>query len=398
MAKNRGTDAQLLTMHELAAYLHLDEATVAKLVMQGKIPSLQVDRQWRFKRVAIDEWIEQQLVGDDENFADVPDGMKLPLDDLLPDQAIITNLRSRTPVGVIEELAARAYTNGWLSDKPWFVGAVVERESLASTAMEGGVAFLHTRAKDKGKIARPFIVVGRSWEGIAFGAPDNGPTYLFFLLGLKYDRLHLPILGRLARALRNPATIAKLRALSSPDQVRALLLKEDAAVRMGHTPEIQGPAAFRPKLDRTLRLRAIRRLQSQKQAEISSERRGRSDEPEARPARSGKAAATAKAAAAKPAAAKPAAAKPAKPAAKPVAANPNGSQVSEPRPARRARSAVPPEKPEKEKDKDKELAAKPAAAKPAPEATPRPARAGKATPKAAKKPASKAGRTKATSA
>jgi excisionase family DNA binding protein len=274
MGKNRGTDAQLLTMHELAAYLHLDEATVTKLVMQGKIPSLQVDRQWRFKRTAIDEWIEQQLVGEDENFADVPDGMKLPLDDLLPDQAIITNLRARTPVGVIEELAARAYTNGWLSDKPWFVGAVVERESLASTAMEGGVAFLHTRAKDKGKIGRPFIVVGRSWEGITFGAPDGAPTYLFFLLGLKYDRLHLPILGRLARALRNPATIAKLRALSSPDQVRALLLKEDAAVRMGHTPEIQDPAAFKPKLDRTLRLRAIRRLQSQKQAEIApAERR-----------------------------------------------------------------------------------------------------------------------------
>src|ERR1051325_3345777 len=263
MPKNRGADAQLLTMHELAAYLHLDEATVAKLVMQGKIPSLQVDRQWRFKRAAIDEWIEQQLVGDDENFADVPDGMKLPLDDLLPDQAIITNLRARTPVGVIEELAARAYTKGWLSDKPWFVGAVVERESLASTAMEGGVAFLHTRAKDKGKIARPFIVVGRSWEGIGFGAPDNGPTYLFFLLGLKYDRLHLPILGRLARALRNPATIAKLRALSSPDQVRALLLKEDAQVRAGVVPEIQA-AAFKPKLDRTLRLRAIRRLQSTK--------------------------------------------------------------------------------------------------------------------------------------
>ncbi|HMG56218.1 MAG TPA: PTS sugar transporter subunit IIA, partial [Kofleriaceae bacterium] len=234
-------------MHELAAYLHLDEATVAKLVMQGKIPSLQVDRQWRFKRAAIDEWIEQQLVGEDENFADVPDGMKLPLEDLVPDQAIITNLRARTPVGVIEELAARAYTNGWLSDKPWFVGAVVERESLASTAMEGGVAFLHTRAKDKGKIARPFIVVGRSWEGIMFGAPDNAPTYLFFLLGLKYDRLHLPILGRLARALRNPATIAKLRALSSPDQVRALLLKEDAAVRMGHAPEIHNAAAFKPK-------------------------------------------------------------------------------------------------------------------------------------------------------
>jgi excisionase family DNA binding protein len=293
MAKNRGTDAQLLTMHELAAYLHLDEATVSKLVMQGKIPSLQLERQWRFKRAAIDEWIEQQLVGDDENFADVPDGMKLPLEDLVPDQAIITNLRSRTPVGVIEELAARAYTNGWLTDKPWFVGAVVERESLSSTAMEGGVAFLHTRAKDKGKIGRPFIVVGRSWSGIPFGSPDGNPTYLFFLLGLKYDRLHLPILGRLARALRNSATIAKLRSLSSPDQLRALLLKEDATARLGQSPELQEHIAFKPKLDRTLRLRAIRRLQSQKQAEITTaeKRAAALDESLPKSARAAKAAA-----------------------------------------------------------------------------------------------------------
>ncbi|HEY4175793.1 MAG TPA: PTS sugar transporter subunit IIA [Kofleriaceae bacterium] len=268
MAKKTTPDAQLLTMHELAVYLHLDDATVTKLVSSGKIPSLQVDRQFRFKRESIDAWIEEQLVGDDESFVDVPDGMKLPLEDLVPDQAIITNLRSRTPVGVIEELAARAYTNGWLQDKPWFVGAVVERESLASTAMEGGVAFLHTRAKDKGKIGRPFIVVGRSWEGIMFGAPDQAPTYLFFLLGLKYDRLHLPILGRLARALRNPATIARLRALSSPDQLRAVLLKEDAEIRGGREDHVPTSDSFQPKLDRQLRLRAIRRLQSQKEAEI----------------------------------------------------------------------------------------------------------------------------------
>jgi excisionase family DNA binding protein len=302
MPKNRGSDAQLLTMHELAVYLHLDEATVGKLVTHGKIPAIQVDRQWRFMRSAIDEWIEQQLVGEDENFADVPDGMQVPLEDLLPDQAIIPNVRARTAVGVIEELAGRAYTNGWLLDKPWFVGAVVERESLASTAMEGGVAFLHTRAKDKGKIVRPFMIVGRSWEGIMFGAPDNNPTYLFFLLGLKYDRLHLPILGRLARALRNPATIAKLRSLSSPDQVRALLLKEDAAVRLGHAPELQEHASFKPKLDRTLRLRAIRRLQTQKQAEITiAERRAAALDETPRSGRRAKRPKTGSAAEAKPA-------------------------------------------------------------------------------------------------
>jgi excisionase family DNA binding protein len=255
----------LLTIRELAVYLHLDDNTVFKLVSGGKLPGIQIDKQWRFKRSAIDSWISDQLVGDDESFADVPDGMKLPLEDLLPDQAIIPQLKAKTPLAVVEELAGRAYSSGWLADKPWFVGAVVERESLASTAMEGGVAFLHTRAKDKGKIGRPFIVFGRSWEGIAFGAPDGAPTFLFFLLGLKYDRLHLPILGRLARALRNPATIARLRSLSSPDQLRALLLREDASVRDGTIAPVINQA-FKPKLDRQLRLRAIRRLQQIKTA------------------------------------------------------------------------------------------------------------------------------------
>jgi excisionase family DNA binding protein len=262
--KTSDHDEPLLTLSELATYLHLDENTVLKLASAGKIPGVPIEKNWRFKRKVVDEWLEHQLAGDDEAIADVPDGMKVPLEELLPNSALIPTLKSRDPLGVIEELAARAYSNNWLADKPWFVGAVVERESLASTAMEGGVAFLHTRAKDKGKIARPFMICGRSWEGIPFGAPDGKPTYLFFLLGLKYDRLHLPILGRLARALRIPATIAKIRTLSSPDQMRALLLKEDASARAGIVPEAPPPAAFKPKLDRQLRLRAIRRLQQQK--------------------------------------------------------------------------------------------------------------------------------------
>ena len=259
-------DEPLMTLPELAVYLHLDEKTVYKLVATGKLPSVTVDRQWRFKRRDVDQWLERELNDEDESFADIPDGMKIPLEDLLPDAAIITDLKAKTPVAVIEELAARAYSNGWLTDKPWFVGAVVERESLASTAMEGGVAFLHTRAKDKGKIVRPFLVCGRSWEGIPFGAPDGRPTFLFFLMGLKYDKLHLPILGRLARSLRNPQTIAKLRAMSSSDKLRALLLREDEAARAGLLPDLP-PPTYAPKLDKTLRLRALRRLAVQRKAE-----------------------------------------------------------------------------------------------------------------------------------
>ncbi len=262
MAK-KSADEPMLSLPELAAYLHLDEKTVYKLVSTGKLPSAGGERTWQFRRKDVDGWLERELLGEDEAFVDIPDGMMLPLEDLLPDSAIIIDLKARTPVSVIEELAGRAYGNNWLTDKPWFVGAVVERESLSSTAMEGGVAFLHTRAKDKGKIVRPFLIVGRSWEGIEFGAPDGRRTFLYFLMGLKYDKLHLPILGRLARALRNPQTIAKLRALSSPDKLRALLLREDEAARAGYVPDIP-TQPFTPKLDKQMRLRSMRRLQQQR--------------------------------------------------------------------------------------------------------------------------------------
>ena len=89
----------------------------------------------------------------------------------------------------------------------------------------------------------------------------------------QWDSVHQGMTAASAQreaALQKQATIAKLRSLSSPDQVRALLLKEDAAVRLGHAPAPQEHVAFKPKLDRTLRLRAIRRLQSQKQAELTT--------------------------------------------------------------------------------------------------------------------------------
>lgn len=261
---------RLLTLAELANYLHLNERTVLKLATAKKIPGILIDKQWRFKRGTIDLWLEQQLTGEsntESDIGEIVDGMSVPLADVLPEEGIITDLRASDALGVIEEMAARAYAHGWLADKPWFVGAVVEREALASTAMEGGVAFLHTRARDQGKIARPFITIGRHYQGVDFGAPDGRPTHLFFMLGLKYDRLHLPILGRLARAMRNPKTIAKLRSMTSATKMRALLFKEDEQARTGTRPVPLSYEGAHPTLDRQMRLRTIMRLTAQRRSD-----------------------------------------------------------------------------------------------------------------------------------
>lgn len=279
-------EERLLTLAELANYLHMGQKTVLRLAEAKKIPGRLIDREWRFRRGAIDTWLESQSEDEAQRFEQVPDGMMLPLSDLLPESAIIHDMQARDPLGAIEELAARAYAAKWLNDKPWFIGAVVEREVLASTAMEGGVAFLHTRAREADRISRPFIIVGRSYDGIDFGAPDAKPTYLFFLLGLKYDRLHLPLLGRLARIMaKNPHVVTRLRAATSPSKIRGTLLQLDAEEMQGRLraasdgqPEVaprMSMSSARPALDREMRLRAIRRISAQRATQPPPSERGK---------------------------------------------------------------------------------------------------------------------------
>jgi len=263
----------LMTLAELARFLHLGQKTVLQLARDKKIPAVQIEKEWRFRKDDINQWLENQLHGDDEGeLAQVTDGMRVPLGDVMGDKGIVHDMRSRDALGAIEELAARAYSNNWLNDKPWFVGALVEREALASTAMDGGVAFLHARARDTERISRPFVIVGRSYDGIDFGAPDGEKTFLFFLLGLKYDKLHLPILGRLARImLRDPTTIARLRATTSPTKMRDILQRLDAReMEGGPLPVVNTvakPVAAAPVLDKDLRLRAIMRAQARRKHE-----------------------------------------------------------------------------------------------------------------------------------
>ena len=80
--------------------------------------------------------------------------------------------------------------------------ALKEREQMVSTAIEGGIAFLHTRRRIPKNILRPFVLVGVSHDGLEWGAPDGKPTHVLVLMGLRHDTLHLKILSQLARMTR----------------------------------------------------------------------------------------------------------------------------------------------------------------------------------------------------
>ncbi len=57
---NDTTTSEIMTIEELAAYLHLHPLTVRTLARKGQLPVFKVGRQWRIKRAALNEWIERQ--------------------------------------------------------------------------------------------------------------------------------------------------------------------------------------------------------------------------------------------------------------------------------------------------------------------------------------------------
>ena len=51
----------VLTIHELADYLKLNEKTAYRLVAKGEIPGFKVGGSWRFRRVDIIDWTQEQV-------------------------------------------------------------------------------------------------------------------------------------------------------------------------------------------------------------------------------------------------------------------------------------------------------------------------------------------------
>ena len=51
---------EILTLPEISQLLKVAEKTVYTMAQRGEIPAFKVRGQWRFKRVDIDSWIEQQ--------------------------------------------------------------------------------------------------------------------------------------------------------------------------------------------------------------------------------------------------------------------------------------------------------------------------------------------------
>jgi len=106
--------------------------------------------------------------------------------------------------------------------------ALQERELLHSTGIGDGIALPHARNALVGLVDEPIVVFARHATGISYGAIDNVPARLFFLLIAPTVTQHLGILARLSRILRDPKVRQSLLTADRPEKVISVLQEAEA--------------------------------------------------------------------------------------------------------------------------------------------------------------------------
>src|SRR5437763_7177503 len=145
----------------------------------------------------------------------------MPLTDIVAPKAVVPALKVNNKKQAIQALAARAAELTGQGERE-VLEILQQREKLGSTGIGNGIAIPHGKLP---KLERLFGMFARLDRPIDFEALDGQPVDLIFLL-LAPEAAgadHLKALARVARLLREPETVARLRESRDADALYAVL-------------------------------------------------------------------------------------------------------------------------------------------------------------------------------
>ncbi len=224
----------LLSPKQLAEYLQLSQRTIYRLLERDAIPALKVGGQWRFRKSAIDEWLDAGTHRLDAASLDVLESDADPLGHppkRLAELIAPTNACIRLAAGTREEVV-RALVARVQFPEPVALDLVseriLERERMCSTALAGGAALLHTpRSRPRVLRAHDLLAIARLETPIDFGALDGALTEMLILLLARSERDQLALLAKLTRLCLEPGFLADLRSAHDGEDVVKLLRRTE---------------------------------------------------------------------------------------------------------------------------------------------------------------------------
>lgn len=150
----------------------------------------------------------------------------MKINDLLLKDAMIMDLQATDKKGVIDEMVAKLYEVGRISDIAVYKEGILAREAQTSTGLGDGIAMPHAKNQ---AVNEATVLFAKSKTGVDYEALDGQPTYLFFMITAPEgaNDTHLQALAALSRLLIDPEFVEKLKKAPTADAVQQLFAEAE---------------------------------------------------------------------------------------------------------------------------------------------------------------------------
>ncbi|MDR0555046.1 MAG: PTS sugar transporter subunit IIA [Treponema sp.] len=213
------TGDDILTIEEVAKYLRVSERTVYDWAQKGEIPSGKIGTVWRFKKIDIENWVNDRLA---VNKLEPQFGVMQFETVISPDRIIFLDytLKRDALIALADNLAKAPQ----VKNRQELIHEILKRDELMSTAIGRGIAIPHIRLAS---VTDLVVSVGISRNDITdFQTLDDEPVRLLFMIAAAYNQhaYYLQTLSFFSAKLKNHELRASLIKAASPQDAYTLLL------------------------------------------------------------------------------------------------------------------------------------------------------------------------------
>jgi len=152
---------------------------------------------------------------------------KIDMQDYLKEALFLPQMKAATKEAVLEELLDLFVAERYVKNKDIVLEMLKKREVMGSTSLGKGVAIPHGRTT---ATANVIIAFGHSEKGVDFGAKDNEPVTIFFMIIAPHNdegEVYLPILGSLVTMLKDAKKRNALNHITKFEELVALFDGEE---------------------------------------------------------------------------------------------------------------------------------------------------------------------------
>lgn len=202
-----------VSIEQLARALDLSAATVERWIRQGRIPIRRNGKDCIFSASSLEKWArEHHLPFALQGTAVASVNVEAPetLIAAMEHGGVHLGIKGDTVEAVLQSAVER-FDFLQPEEKAELYRHLVEREALASTGIGRGVAIPHPRSPMKGGFEHPVIATCFLEKPVEYGAVDDQPVFVLFVLLNTDIQQHLRLLSRLSYCMRSDEFVRFLR-------------------------------------------------------------------------------------------------------------------------------------------------------------------------------------------